>query len=84
MQGFAYVEFESSQGLQRAVDMTGVEIGGKNLKITVSHQPIAGGGRGGSRGGGRGMFLFFQRWSGAQKLFGFGVKLLERHAPRRT
>lgn len=50
LQGFAYVEFESTQGLQRAVDMTGVDFQGRNLKISISNQPI-GGGRAPTRGG---------------------------------
>ena len=50
--------FETTQGLQRAVDMTGIELQGRSLKISISNQPMVGGGgrapgRGG-RGQGRG------------------------------
>ena len=52
VQGFAYVEFETSQGLQRAVDMTGIEFHGENLNIKINNAPIGGGGgRAPSRGG---------------------------------
>ena len=52
VQGFAYVEFETKEGLQHAVDMTGIELNGKHLKISVATPPGGGGGRG--RGRGRG------------------------------
>ena len=53
LQGFAYVEFETREGLQNAVDMTGVEFGGKILQIKVSDSARGGAGRGtrGGRGG---------------------------------
>lgn len=61
LQGFAYVEFEARQGLQNAVDMTGVEFQGKLLQIKISgpqgggKPPGPGRGRGrGERGRGRG------------------------------
>lgn len=55
------MQFESSQGLQKAVDMTGIEFQGKSLNIKINNAPIGGGGgrapsRGG-RGGGRGEAL---------------------------
>lgn len=55
-QGFAYVEFETSEGLQRAVDMTGADLDGRNLKISIA-APAGGGGRGRGRGPGRGKHL---------------------------
>ena len=58
MQGFAYVEFETRDGLQNAVDMTGVELDGRSLQIKIAdiRGGVPGGGYQGGYQGGRGNF----------------------------
>ncbi|KAK6054814.1 hypothetical protein COOONC_07682 [Cooperia oncophora] len=52
--GFAYVEFNSAEDLEKVLEWNGVEYGGRPLKIDIASQRTGGdrGGRG--RGGGRG------------------------------
>eukprot|EP01017_Pseudomicrothorax_dubius_P037223 TRINITY_DN5429_c0_g1_i1.p1 TRINITY_DN5429_c0_g1~~TRINITY_DN5429_c0_g1_i1.p1 ORF type:complete len:341 (-),score=102.45 TRINITY_DN5429_c0_g1_i1:211-1233(-) len=58
LRGFAYVEFDSSRGVQKAVEKNGEEFEGRNIKVDFQRQggDRDRGGRGGfgGRGGGRG------------------------------
>jgi nucleolin len=61
MKGFGHVDFETNEGLQKAMELNGQEMEGRPLKVDASTAKSGGGsggrgGFGGGRGGGRGGF----------------------------
>lgn len=51
LKGFAHVDFDSEEGVQKALELNGKELDGRPLKIDVSTPKQGGGNRGGNRGG---------------------------------
>ena len=51
LKGFAHVDFDSEEGVQKALELNGKELDGRALKIDVSTPKQSGGNRGGNRGG---------------------------------
>ena len=51
LKGFAHVDFDSEEGVQKALELNGKELDGRALKIDVSTPKQGGGNRGGNRGG---------------------------------
>jgi nucleolin len=58
LKGFGHIDFENAECLQKAMEMNGSELDGRQLKVDVSTPKSGGsggrGGFGGGRGGGRG------------------------------
>jgi RNA recognition motif-containing protein len=53
--GFGFVEYQSSEEAQRAVDtMNGANLDGRSLNVNIARPREGGGGGGGGRGGGGG------------------------------
>lgn len=52
--GFAHVDFESPESVEQAVEKSGLEVDGRNIRVDYSNKRREGGNNGGSRGGFRG------------------------------
>jgi len=51
--GFAFIEFETQEAAQNALEANGAELSGRNIKVSMVKENKGGkGGRGGSRSGG--------------------------------
>ena len=54
LKGFAHVDFETKEGMEKAVEKNGKELQGRALKVDKSSSGNGGRGNGGNRGQGRG------------------------------
>eukprot|EP00834_Sanchytrium_tribonematis_P001387 NODE_33_length_36935_cov_1.609241.p27 type:complete len:144 gc:universal NODE_33_length_36935_cov_1.609241:26662-27093(+) len=55
--GFAYAEFESPDYVEKGLELTGLVINGRDLRVSVKRTNVPGMGRGGRGGRGRGRNL---------------------------
>ena len=67
LKGFAHVDFETKEGMEKAVEKNGNELQGRALKIDKSSSGNGKGGNGGNRGKGRGNNLPRLRKGGGTK-----------------
>jgi RNA recognition motif-containing protein len=53
--GFAFITFATQQAAEKALELDGKDLGGRNLRVNMAQErEKKGGGRGGRGGGGRG------------------------------